>query len=79
MAKLSTMLIPCVQPACDPLQVELPAATTHERRAHRRVTKSRFRLVSTLSAAAQDRLTHPTDATHRAAELSMLQLAAKLM
>ena len=55
------------------------ASSRHESRARRRVTKSRFRLVSTLSAAAHDHLTHPTDATHRAAELSMLQLVAKLM
>ena len=28
MAALPNMRIPCVQPACDPLQVELPAATS---------------------------------------------------
>ena len=55
------------------------AASRHEQRAHRRVRKSSFRLVSTLSAASQARLKQPADDKHRARALAKLRQAAKLM
>ena len=55
------------------------AANHHEQRARRRVKKSSFRLVNTLSAAAHARLTQHTDTTHRAEELVTLMLIARLV
>ena len=55
------------------------AANHHEHRAHRRVTQSSFRLVPKLSVAAHAHHTLPVDDTHRAHELVMLLLEAKLM
>ena len=50
-----------------------------EHRARRRVRRSSFRLVSTLSAAAHAHYTLAADDTHRANALTKLQLAAKLV
>ena len=72
------MLIPCVQPECEPLKDELRAATRLESCAHRRVTETSFRLVNTIFAAAHGHLTQATDDAHRAKELVQLQQAAKL-
>ena len=55
------------------------AASRHEQRAHHRVKKSSFQLISTGSAAARAHLAQPTDDTHRAKALAKQHLAAKLM
>jgi len=53
-------------------------ATSSNQHAHRRITRSSFRLVSWSSAAAHAHLTQPADGTHRAKALTKLQLAANL-
>ena len=55
------------------------AASRHEHRARRRITRSSFELVSTLSAAAHAHHTMAADDTHRAKALAKLLLPAKLM
>ena len=54
------------------------AASRHEHRARRRITRPSFRLVNTVSAAAHAHHTQPTGATHRAKALATPLLAAKL-